>query len=111
MRGRLQLRIVPVVRPNRDEAEVLTIEWPSVWGAFASPARLLLILIVLLLCLHLQTHGMNLLCFDAKSLEQRLTGLLVATKPAETGSISVLLSAVDTESHFVTQPFLSSLRF
>jgi hypothetical protein len=72
---------------------------------------LLLKLIVWLLRLHLQTQGMNLLCFNTKSLEQRLTGLLVAAESAETGPIGVLLSAVDTEPHAVTQPFLLSLRF
>tara|TARA_X000001036_G_scaffold101401_1_gene94691 strand:+ start:4543 stop:4782 length:240 start_codon:yes stop_codon:yes gene_type:complete len=66
-------------------------------GAFVSPARLLLILIGLLL--HLQTHGVNLLCFEAKSLEQRLSRLLASTKAAEASAISVLLPAVNTESH------------
>jgi len=78
-------------------------------GAFASPTALLVGVALLgLLGLHLQSHAVNLLCLNPKPLQELFTGLLVATESAETGSVGVLLAAVDAKSH--ASPSVLSVR-
>jgi hypothetical protein len=64
-----------------------------------SPAALLIGVAGLLLLLHLQPHGVNLLGFHPKALEQGLAGLLVAAEATEACTVGVLLAAIDAESH------------
>ena len=79
------------------------------WGAFASPAALLVGVALLgLLRLHLQPHAVNLLGLNSEALEELFAGLLVATETTETGAIGVLLAAIDAESHGA--PSFSSCR-
>lgn len=73
--------------------------WPNAWGAFTSPTSLLVGVALRLLALHLESHAVDLLGLDAEPLKQLFTWLLVAAKPAESGSIRMLLAAVDAESH------------
>jgi len=69
-------------------------------GAFASPAALLVGVALLgLLRLHLHPHAVNLLGFDSEALQELLTRLLIAAETTEAGSVGVLLTAVDAESH------------
>jgi len=67
-----------------------------------SPATLLIgVAALLLLLLHLQAQGVDLLCLHSQPLEQRLARLLVAAEATKAGAVRVLLAAVDAESHGV----------
>lgn len=99
MRGHLRWRIVPTSRLNKDEPSIWRGPSQDAWGAFTSPATLLIGVALRLLALHLQAHAVNLLRFNSQALKQLFTGLLIATKPTEPGAIGMLLAAVDAKSH------------
>lgn len=99
MRGLLRWRIVQDSRLNKGGAEALRALSQGAWGAFWSPAALLIGVALWLLGLHLEPHAVDLLCFNAQALKQLFARLLVATKSAESGPIGMLLAAVDAESH------------
>ena len=82
-----------------DGGQVLDNAIAKCWGAFRSPASLLIRVSLRLLRLHLQTNAMNLLGLDAEALEQLFSRLLVATETTEASAIRMLLAAVDAESH------------